>query len=1408
MCASVDSPPATSRFKQFAWAARAGCGILESQLTQCWPPGSVSNLPDPPSAPLLSIVGMSLANGNLDLFCGLLARGSIVRCWCNATVLSLSVPANTVHIAVNATGNATSITSLTLYSLSSDGLVWHTAINGAATLHWPVAFGTFIHITSEFALRSDLIVVRLTATVGQPVIPVFPYPVSRIASLSGVLLAIRHFDSQLVISNHDPLSATGSYSYPYARAYLSVDPQRGDDVACMSNHTVPCKTLSSALSLIRAGPTTVYLSGDRHVACNIKVSISRLTIESLCSEADDSCVTELNCDGCASCLQFGVQSDFIFLRNFTLSNSTVAAITYFASMHLQGIAFVQHAGSAMYQKDYGFLTASYLVGTLTCIGCTFQNNTVNASFIVHAGSVTLQSCVFRWNTLAGTGTLLLATQQDTSEFAPIEAVQMEDVSFIDNQCLAATALARVLDIVRVNVTHLSAHGNRLCSLISTLLRYQDRAYYFSLTHSEIYDNSFSGIAGISYQINRGSLTATLYDISVHDNDCSGTTDSGVFMFTGGGTSISTPLTVEVHGSSFLRNLRGTLGGVFRLDGANVALQMRKSTFIGNSATYGGGAIAISRIQRPGVIVKALVLAEDVSFVNQTCHHGGGAVMSIAVESINLTLSRVLVSGSTHELSGNGAVMVTSSAHSSVKVADSVFEANVGTLEGGALNINGMDLDLSISSCNFSSNEGKSGGAVFADVSSIWVLESRFSSNVAMSKGGAVALESTSFLFGDVKFCTFSENAADVGGALSLSRATVDFITDSFLSNRARTQGGAIFIGSSASPNIAECIFQNNSAIGPETVVNALGVIGGGGAIAVFGGAGSVGDSEFSHNFCVNDQGGAVSVVLGSLRISRSTFDNCSATHGGAVGVSVQGSIELYNSNCTRNEAKVHGGALFASEYESLLVSGSSFTDNRALTHGGGIYLERPLRNKTQTTVMGCELLRNTAAVHGGGGYFDSPSWSTLVQNLRFESNVAMSGGGGGFYCPKQNYSFDQTLAVNNTAYYGNVSASGACALVISNADAVQSAVQHAGFYIIPMISVSILDCYGQVVRYTPLHYVTVSTTSMQPTRVLGTTTAQFSDGEALFPDLSVVYEVPDQTLVFSSPSYSDIQLPSPLKLRFEPCPAGYWYSPWLGACDPCDVGTASVFNQSGACTPCAPGYYSAFTGQATCVPCDVGTYSNRKGASVCEECSASGSYTLQNASTRCQPCTEGLACENGLASIADGFWGYLTDDNTGIATAECMAGYCKGGLPVHGSCAAHRVASSPLCGQCDSGYVAYASNVCVHCPESNAGMVFVVVLLQWLFVLGVMYLSNGRNQQTAELKVLFFFVSSARIIFGTTASWTQWLGIVEGGNPLSLDVCIFNLTPYNQILLDLSMPLLGLLELLVTAALTKLSTLR
>lgn len=114
------------------------------------------------------------------------------------------------------------------------------------------------------------------------------------------------------------------------------------------------------------------------------------------------------------------------------------------------------------------------------------------------------------------------------------------------------------------------------------------------------------------------------------------------------------------------------------------------------------------------------------------------------------------------------------------------------------------------------------------------------------------------------------------------------------------------------------------------------------------------------------------------------------------------------------------------------------------------------------------------------------------------------------------------------------------------------------------------------------------------------------------------------------------------------------------------------------------------------------------------------------------------------------------------------------------------------CGQCAANHTyALGASVCVRCQSTNAGLVTALFLVGWLVVLGLHYLSQSASGEVRllppftpanccrpvciavrsimhvcarfafQVKILLFFLSSARLIAGPNNEFLSWLGLFE-----------------------------------------------
>ena len=474
-------------------------------------------------------------------------------------------------------------------------------------------------------------------------------------------------------------------------------------------------------------------------------------------------------------------------------------------------------------------------------------------------------------------------------------------------------------------------------------------------------------------------------------------------------AITTIGNATVSGSNFVNN-SGRWGGAISATGAELrknssTLTVSNIIFKDNSALYAGAVY----IWGSNYNIADCVFDNNTAFGkgNMTPNNNnGGALVVSQVSRFNEPITGT-ISGSkfTNNKAQYGGAAYFNKGF--VTITDSVFENNVATAEGGAVDFSHAsvkDLVVSINNSSFVGNKAPVAGAIFTNVDSK-ITNSNFTKNTA-SKGGAVLNENGAKL--TVDNSTFKDNAADsYGGAVFNNGELVvsDSVFDSNdIVNRGSAGvdygGAAIYNWENAKLDISKSNFTNNikNYVNGDRLVGAVTTIGNatisdsyfvnnsgrwGGALAATGGvSGSaintidVDGTKFVNNTAL--YGGAMFVWASNYTISNSVFDNNSAfgkgdmspnnNNGGALVVTqdnIPVSGKIVNSNFTNNKAQ-YGGAAWINE-GTVDIDGSNFINNTATAEAGAIGFDSQYI-KIIATVDGSKFVNNTAGSRAGAIY--------------------------------------------------------------------------------------------------------------------------------------------------------------------------------------------------------------------------------------------------------------------------------------------------------------------------------------------------------------------------------------------------------------------------------------------------------
>lgn len=292
----------------------------------------------------------------------------------------------------------------------------------------------------------------------------------------------------------------------------------------------------------------------------------------------------------------------------------------------------------------------------------------------------------------------------------------------------------------------------------------------------------------------------------------------------------------------------------------------------------------------------------------------------------------------------------------------IFENNTGADYGGALS-------GSATNCTFINNHAKNGGAVSG--SAVGCI---FINNSAENSGGAVSGSATN--------CTFINNHAENGGAVLGSAVGCIFINNS-----------AVDCGGAVSGSARNSIFTNNSArVGGAVYIGRSNYV--------------VANCSFEHNHA--DEGGAINWQAYDGVVSNSTFVENDANRGGAIyWNSGKGTVE--NCDFRNNFANDTAGAIYAFMKESI-VTNCSFEENSANNLAGAIYW---YSFPGEVTV--CSFTGNSAK-NGGAIYWNDVTGTVSASN--FNNNHAQDKGGA-VYWNAYDGLIEDSIFENNSANEAN-----------------------------------------------------------------------------------------------------------------------------------------------------------------------------------------------------------------------------------------------------------------------------------------------------------------------------------------------------------------------------------------------------
>ena len=400
-------------------------------------------------------------------------------------------------------------------------------------------------------------------------------------------------------------------------------------------------------------------------------------------------------------------------------------------------------------------------------------------------------------------------------------------------------------------------------------------------------------------------------------------------------AIATIGNATVSGSNFVNN-SGRWGGAISATGAELrknssTLTVSNTIFKDNSALYAGAVY----IWGSNYNIADCVFDNNTAFGkgNMTPNeNNGGALVVSQVSRFNEPITGT-ISGSkfTNNKAQYGGAAYFNKGF--VTITDSVFENNVATAEGGAVDFSHAsvkDLVVSINNSSFVGNKAPVAGAIFTNVDSK-ITNSNFINNSAAKIGGAIC-NVNDLTVENSKFVNNTPQAIHNSKELHLG---IETFTD--LQNAIDLVDGILTLDSDIVMADDEAAgFVGGVAINKDIVIDGKGhTISAEDLGRIF----SIGEGftvTLTNATLINgkaDKGGAIyndgSLTLSDVKLSDNTADG----YGGAVfnnGHLVVGN-SVFDSNdiVNRGSASVdYGGAAIYNWYDGVLtVSGSNFTNN-------------------------------------------------------------------------------------------------------------------------------------------------------------------------------------------------------------------------------------------------------------------------------------------------------------------------------------------------------------------------------------------------------------------------------------------------------------------------------------------------
>jgi len=215
-------------------------------------------------------------------------------------------------------------------------------------------------------------------------------------------------------------------------------------------------------------------------------------------------------------------------------------------------------------------------------------------------------------------------------------------------------------------------------------------------------------------------------------------------------------------------------------------------------------------------------------------------------------------------------------------------------------------------------------------------------------------------------------------------------------------GGGGMVNSHSSPQVINCIFENNQAE-QEYYYTASG-----GGVLNNASSATFEDCIFKNNAAEYSGGAIYNKNFSAVTILNCEFMSNTAYKGGAISNSSLSTATIINSQFSSNFATYYGGAIYLVENCTISCSDCNFTNNYATNSGGSAYSQGG-----ELFVDTCRFDQNSSTIDGGGAIAINGGGATLADS---EVRDNSSNFAGGIYILNN---FETDVTIGTTTFCGN-----------------------------------------------------------------------------------------------------------------------------------------------------------------------------------------------------------------------------------------------------------------------------------------------------------------------------------------------------------------------------------------------------